>query len=418
MKYLFTLLLVLIGFTNIELYSQELKDLSKSKSIQFEDIKGMEITITDLENEKSTFYNEIPDTIWIKKVKNPRFNKHYKLIHIYKGVEFQNGLGYYTPADAILGRTFLVEDITYNEMEADVENSSNIRFNIFTSKLKDTTTGEIILMKIQKTDLKTSLKFKARDIALCNNIIGKKYVLTQSTTGTPIEIKDCYYDFYYLWIGRDLVIETVAGNTIYHTQFGSYITPEAYEQLQKEKERKRTEERWKQIEKEAQQGSYKMYISSVQKPKSSKFTKGELVKTDDGMVYTDNQISLIVIPQEDRFFFSINNKSQGNIEIEWDKIIYINENNHSSRVIHSGIKYADRNSPQVPSLVASKTSINDAIIPADNIYLSSVSYEWRISSLLRNSKTNGSYDGQNVKINLPIKINGVSYEYIIVYDII
>ena len=418
MKCLSTLLLLfLIGLTNIELYAQDLKDLYKFKSIQFENLKGMEITITDLENEKSTFYNEIPDTVWIKKVKNPRLNKHYKLIHIYEGIEFQNGLGYYTPANAILGRTFFVDDITYNEMEPDVENPSNTRFNILTCKLKDTTTGEIILMKIQKTDLSTSLKFMARDIALCNNIIGKKYVLTQSKTGIPIEIKDCYYDFSHLWTARHLEIETVDGNIIYQIQFGGYITLEAYEQLRQENERKRIEESWKQIEKEAQQGSYKMYISSVRKPKSSKFTKGELVKTDDGMAYTDNQILLIIIPQDDRFFFSINNRSQGNIEIEWDKIIYINENNHSSRVIHSGIKYTDRNSPQVPSLVAPKTSISDAIIPTDNIYLNS-SYEWRISSLLRNGKVKGSYDGQNVKINLPIKIDGISYEYSIIYDLV
>lgn len=412
------LLLFLIGFTNIELYAQELKDLYKFKSIQFENIKGMEITITNLEHEKSTFYNEIPDTIWIKKVKNPRLNKHYKLIHIYKGVELQNGLGYYTPNYAILERTFLVEDIKYNETETDIENPSNIRFNIFTCKLKDTTTGEVIYMKIQKTDFKISLRFKARDISLYNNIVSKKFVLINSTVGNPIEVKDCYYDFRYLWTNRSIEIETTKGNIIYQSQFNSYITPEAYEQLQQEKERKKIEEQWKQIEKEAQQGSYKMNILSVKKPNSNKFTKGELVKTDDGMVYTDNHISLIIIPQDDRFFFSINNKSQGNIEIEWDKIIYINENNHSSRVIHSGIKYADKNSPQVPSLVAPKTSITDVIIPVDNIYLSSVSYEWRISSLLRNGKTNGSYDGKNVKINLPIKINGVSYEYSIIYNLV
>ena len=141
MKCLSTLLLLfLIVLTNIELYAQDLKDLYKFKSIQFENIKGMEITITDLENEKRTFYKEIPDTVWIKKVKNPRLNKHYKLIHIYEGVELPNGLGYFTPADAILGRTFLVEDISYNEMEPDIETPSNIRFNIYTCKLKDTTT--------------------------------------------------------------------------------------------------------------------------------------------------------------------------------------------------------------------------------------------------------------------------------------
>ena len=416
MKYLLTLVtLLFIGFSSIELYAQGPNYLSGLKPIQFDDIKGMEITITDLKDENRTFYYEVPDTLWIKESKEPRLNKHYKIIHIYKGIESENGLGYYTPADAIIGRTFLVEDITYSKNEPDIEIPSNSRSNIFTCRLKDTTTGEIIYMKIEDKNLNSSLKFKARDITLCNDIIGKKYVRKLSTTGTPVEIKDCFYNFDILWTDKNIELETTGGNIIYQNQLEAYITLEVYKLKQ---ERIQQEEKWKQIEEKAIDGSYKICVSSVKKPNSNKFSKGELVKTDDGIVYTDNHISLIIIPQDDRFLFSINNKSQSNIEIDWDRIIYINENNHSSRVIHSGIKYADKNSPQVPSLVAPKTSITDAIIPADNIYLSSVSYEWRILSLLKNGKTNGSYDGRNVKINLPIKINGVSYEYVIVYDLI
>jgi hypothetical protein len=416
MKYLLTLVtLLFIGFSSIELYAQGPNYLSGLKPIQFDDIKGMEITITDLKDENRTFYYEVPDTLWIKESKEPRLNKHYKIIHIYKGIESENGLGYYTPADAIIGRTFLVEDITYSKNEPDIEIPSNSRSNIFTCRLKDTTTGEIIYMKIEDKNLNSSLKFKARDITLCNDIIGKKYVRKLSTTGTPVEIKDCFYNFNSLWSEKTIELKTMGGTIIYQNQLEAYTTIEVYKLKQ---ERIQQEKKWKQIEEMANDGNYKICVSSVQKPSSNKFSKGELVKTDDGIVYTDNHISLIITPQDDRFLFSINNKSQSNIEIDWDRIIYINENNHSSRVIHSGIKYADKNSPQVPSLVAPKTSITDAIIPADNIYLSSVSYEWRILSLLKNGKTNGSYDGRNVKINLPIKINGVSYEYVIVYDLI
>lgn len=394
--------------------AQDLKDYRKS--IRFKDIKGMEITITTLKNEKKMFYNENPDTIWIKKVKNPRLNKHYKVAHIYKGVLSENGLDYYTPAETIIGRTFLVEDISYNAKEADAEIPSNFRYDIITCKLKDLSTGEIIIMKIKDVDSDNSLRFIAKDRSVYNSLAGKKYV--NSYTEEFIEIKDCFYNFKYLWLDSDIEIKTTDGNTIYPTYFDSYITPEAYEQLQKETERKKIEAQWKQIEKEAMQGSYKMHISSVQKPKSSKFAKGELVNTDKSMVYTDNYTSLIVMPQDDNFFFSLNNKSQSNIEIDWDRIIYIDENNHSGRVIHSGIKYTERNSPQTPSLVAPTTSITDVIIPVNNIYLSTVSYEWRISSLINNANIKGSHDGKNIKIILPIKIDGASYEYSITYNLV
>ena len=83
MKYLLTLVtLLFIGFSSIELYAQGPNYLSGLKPIQFDDIKGMEITITDLKDENRTFYYEVPDTLWIKESKKPLLNKHYKIIYI------------------------------------------------------------------------------------------------------------------------------------------------------------------------------------------------------------------------------------------------------------------------------------------------------------------------------------------------
>ena len=141
----FLLMLISTTLTHIGINAQELKDYRKYA--KFADIKGMEITITALKNEEKMFYAEKPDTIWIKKVKKPRLDKHYKIVHIYKGVKSDNGLDYHTPADAILGRCFWVEDIIYNKKEADVEIPSNFRYDIYTCKLNDKITGEIIYMK-------------------------------------------------------------------------------------------------------------------------------------------------------------------------------------------------------------------------------------------------------------------------------
>jgi hypothetical protein len=65
--------------------------------------------------------------------------------------------------------------------------------------------------------------------------------------------------------------------------------------------------------------------------------------------------------------FTLQNNSGKTARIIWDETLFIKFGS-TGRVMHSGVKYADRNSPQPPSIIPASTRHEDVIIPTENIY--------------------------------------------------
>lgn len=105
------------------------------------------------------------------------------------------------------------------------------------------------------------------------------------------------------------------------------------------------------------------------------------------------------------------NKSDNSIKIIWDEAVYIDEDNSSLRVIHSGVKYVDGEKAQPLTVIAKKTKINDLVTPVDNIYYSDGS--WGKLPLFSVQKS----AGKTVKILLPIQIQETINEYIFSFKI-
>lgn len=66
--------------------------------------------------------------------------------------------------------------------------------------------------------------------------------------------------------------------------------------------------------------------------------------------------------------FSLQNKTDHSIKIPWDEAAYVDENGRSHRVMHSGIKYTDREQSMPPSVIIRRGMIEDIVFPTDYIY--------------------------------------------------
>ena len=99
----------------------------------------------------------------------------------------------------------------------------------------------------------------------------------------------------------------------------------------------------------------------------------------------------------------------------------------SKRVMHSGVKYIDRNNPQPPTTVVRGATISDLVFPTDNVYWVSGRYGgWREKplfpslspvspeELLAQAK---QYVGKTVQVLLPLQIEDVINEYIFAFKI-
>ena len=287
------------------------------------DLIGDEITILDLYyyGESEMFYAEKPDTAWIKKVKKPKFGKHYSLFYTYKGIKSEYG-EYYTPASTIKGRTFYIEDIIFNEREQVIDSEEGKeRLNVYTIRLRDTLNNEVIFWKLVKDKFYYDLKFKIKKYNVCDKLVGEKFINYPS--GEECIVKDCYYVFSNKIDNKKIYFDIEFDNSVIVNSKDAkfYLTQYEYEVKKKEDELKKKQQELKELEKEAKKGEYKMILSSLIKPKSSKFTKGALSTEGNITLYMDNYVLLSVSCEEEYFGFSLKNLSQETIKINWDNIV-------------------------------------------------------------------------------------------------
>ena len=127
---------------------------------------------------------------------------------------------------------------------------------------------------------------------------------------------------------------------------------------------------------------------------------GCVTSSDKGIAkysYEDNIVKISMVPLTTEIGFSLQNKSQNSIKIIWDEALYISEEGISCKIMHSGVKYIDKDGKQTPTVVAKGTIINDVIVPTDT------QKDW--------DNYTQRYVGKAIRVLLPLQIEGVANEY-------
>jgi len=101
------------------------------------------------------------------------------------------------------------------------------------------------------------------------------------------------------------------------------------------------------------------------------------------------------------FVFSIINKTDRNIEINWNKTLYIRGGQTSGGFMFAGVVYKDRNNPKPPDIVFGNNKCDKGLLP--NILVDYHSRKWRHYSMPQGE--NGVYlslliDGKEVNEHL------------------
>ena len=120
------------------------------------------------------------------------------------------------------------------------------------------------------------------------------------------------------------------------------------------------------------------------------------------------------------------NKSGHTLKINWDDISYVDYKGQTGRVMHSGVKYNERNNSQPASTVPKGASLSDLLLPTDNVYFVSGQYGgWREKYLIpcvyndaatRDAQAS-SYVGKTMTIMMPIMIENVQNDYTFTFSI-
>ena len=127
-----------------------------------------------------------------------------------------------------------------------------------------------------------------------------------------------------------------------------------------------------------------------------------------------------------QFNFTLKNKSGHTLKINWDDVSYVDVKGQVGRVMHSGVKYTDRNSSQPATTVPKGASISDILLPTENVYYVSGQYGgWRETYLVPCVyKTPEAFNaeapslvGKTMTVMMPIMIENVQNDYTFTFNI-
>ena len=94
----------------------------------------------------------------------------------------------------------------------------------------------------------------------------------------------------------------------------------------------------------------------------------------------------------------------------WNEAVVVDVDGSTSKVMHSGIKYSQREGDQPASTIIKGAKLEDLAAPTDKVYYDDVLKEWSSKSLYSNADP--KLEGQTIKLMLPIQVKDVVNEYI------
>lgn len=165
-------------------------------------------------------------------------------------------------------------------------------------------------------------------------------------------------------------------------------------------------------------GKYVSTLVKVEKPADAKIRYGKTKTVElDGITkysYIDDYIDILIFGTSQEFKFLLKNISQNSIKIVWNEAVFVDFNGSTSKVMHVGTKYSQKNDDQPSSVVIKDASIDDIAVPTVNIRYSDVLKEWVTDSMY---PRNPAETPGEVKLMLPIQVKDVINEYIFVFKV-
>ncbi len=172
---------------------------------------------------------------------------------------------------------------------------------------------------------------------------------------------------------------------------------------------------------EDKSGRYHTYLLKVEKPSNPEIKFGEttIVESDETkditkFSYADNFINIVIYGDREQFYFVLKNVSESTQKVIWDEAVFVDYNGSSSKIMHNGVKYSQRENSQPASTIIRGASINELACPIANVYYSETAKEWLTRSMY---PTDGTKEEKQVQLMLPIQIKDVTNEYIFVFNL-
>lgn len=166
-------------------------------------------------------------------------------------------------------------------------------------------------------------------------------------------------------------------------------------------------------------GKYVATLSKVEKPSNPSVRYGKTTEITDekGITkysYVDDYIDIIIFALSDQFSFVLKNVSDNTIKVVWNEAVFVDSDGSTSKIMHVGTKYSQREGDQPASTIIKGAKIDDVATPTKNVRYSDYLKEWVTESMFPRKP---ALDVEPIRLMLPIAVKDVTNEYIFEFNI-
>lgn len=178
---------------------------------------------------------------------------------------------------------------------------------------------------------------------------------------------------------------------------------------------------------DALEGKYTTALIKVEKPEDSSDRYSEVKTITDAGVdkysFNDSTINITIYGTPEQFNFILKNVSPHSLRIIWNEAAFVGLDGSTSKIMHAGVKYSQREGDQPATTVIKGAKIDDLACPTANVYYdkgSTIGYTtvgngWKTRSMFP-SEYKGK-DAGEIRLMLPIQVKDVVNEYTFVFKV-
>lgn len=167
------------------------------------------------------------------------------------------------------------------------------------------------------------------------------------------------------------------------------------------------------------------YDLSLDKAGQNKQLENVSTESFKSQMYSDSVMSIkFSYKTDERINFELTNRLDRTIKIIWDEVVFVDADGKSSRVMHDGIRYIDRNKSLPVTAIPSGATINEMVLPTSNVQYGGLKGWLEYSYLPKHSNNKNTidglgklYTGKTIKIVLPIVYDDKTHDYTFVFKI-
>lgn len=161
-------------------------------------------------------------------------------------------------------------------------------------------------------------------------------------------------------------------------------------------------------------GKFYATLTKVEKPSNPNIRYGKTTSVTEQDItkysYTDNFIDILIFTSSSQFNFVLRNVSDNTLKIIWNEAVFVDVDGSTSKIMHAGIKYSEREGDQPASTIIKGAKLEDLAAPTNKVHYSDVLKEWISKSLYSNADR--TLANQVIKLMLPIQVKDVVNEYV------